>query len=52
MTVLEPQTWDLRAGDPRQFERTSIQCRARILIGTRQYAGHLQNICRGGAIVQ
>ena len=35
--------------DRRQFSRCDIQCRARIRIGTRQYAGYVQNISRGGA---
>lgn len=41
-----------RLGPPlkrRQFERYDIQCRARILIGTRQYAGYIHNISQGGA---
>jgi hypothetical protein len=33
----------------RRFARRDIQCRARIRIGTRQYAGYLQDISRGGA---
>ena len=33
----------------RRFARVEIQCRARILIGTRQYAGYIHNISRGGA---
>jgi len=33
----------------RKFQRLPIQCRARIRIGTRQYAGYIQNISRGGA---
>ena len=33
----------------RRFPRIQIQCRARILIGTRHYAGYLDNIGRGGA---
>lgn len=33
----------------RQHRRIEIQCRARIVIGTRHYAGYLHNISRGGA---
>ena len=33
----------------RRFVRIQVQCRARILIGTRHYAGYLDNISRGGA---
>jgi hypothetical protein len=33
----------------RKFPRYDIQCRARIRIGNRQYAGYVHNISRGGA---
>jgi len=33
----------------RTFQRLPVQCRARIRIGTRQYAGYVQNVSRGGA---
>ncbi len=33
----------------RRFPRLQIQCRARIRIGTRQYAGYIHNISQGGA---
>jgi hypothetical protein len=33
----------------RVHSRTGLQCRARIRIGTRQYAGYLHNISEGGA---
>lgn len=33
----------------RQHVRNGIQCRARIRIGTRHYAGYLHNISEGGA---
>lgn len=33
----------------RKFPRHVIMCRARIRVGTRQYAGYLHNIGRGGA---
>lgn len=40
------------AGPPpmrRLHARTGLQCRARIRIGARQYAGYLHNISEGGA---
>ena len=41
---------DQKSGrDRRQFARFDVQCRARIRIGTRQYAGYIHNISRGGA---
>jgi hypothetical protein len=33
----------------RKFTRFDIHCRARIRIGTRQYAGYIHNISRAGA---
>lgn len=33
----------------RKFPRCDVQCRARIRIGNRQYAGYLHNISQGGA---
>lgn len=33
----------------RRFHRHEVQCRARIRIGTRQYAGYIHNISEGGA---
>lgn len=33
----------------RQFLRHDVQCRARIMIGQRHYAGYLHNLSRGGA---
>jgi|KBSSwiS6_1023812.scaffolds.fasta_scaffold99743_1 hypothetical protein len=33
----------------RRFPRFAVQCRARILIGKRQYAGYIHNISEGGA---
>lgn len=33
----------------RKFRRYEIQCRARIVIGSRHYAGYLHNISQGGA---
>jgi hypothetical protein len=37
------------ASDRRAFDRHNVSCRARIVIGTRHYAGYLHNISRGGA---
>lgn len=39
----------LRAPTRRRFPRHKIQCRARICIANRHYAGYLHNISRGGA---
>ncbi|HEY1213393.1 MAG TPA: PilZ domain-containing protein [Bryobacteraceae bacterium] len=36
----------------RKFARFDVQCRARICIGQRQYAGYLDNISRGGAKIR
>lgn len=33
----------------RRFPRFAVQCRARIVIGNRQYAGYIQDISEGGA---
>ena len=33
----------------RRFARYDVQCRARIMIGTRHYAGYIDNISIGGA---
>ena len=33
----------------RRFHRIEVQCRARIRIGPRQYAGYIHNVSRGGA---
>jgi hypothetical protein len=38
-----------KEGQRREFARVDIQCRARIVIGNRHYAGYLHNISRGGA---
>jgi PilZ domain len=38
-----------RPPNRRQFLRLEIQCRARIHIGTRHYAGYLANISQAGA---
>ena len=44
---------DAPGGEPRpqrrRFPRYDVQCRARIRIGNRQYAGYIHNISRGGA---
>lgn len=39
----------LPAAQRRQYPRFEVQCRARIIIGTRHYAGYLHNISNGGA---
>jgi hypothetical protein len=33
----------------RRFPRYAVQCRARIIIGRRQYAGYVQDVSEGGA---
>lgn len=33
----------------RRYPRYAVQCRARIVIGQRQYAGYIQDIAEGGA---
>jgi hypothetical protein len=33
----------------REFHRLAVQARARIRIGSRSYAGHIENISEGGA---
>lgn len=43
-----PKTWAKRHSR-RRFPRLEIQCRARILIGKRQYSGYLHNISQRGA---
>ena len=40
---------DSRSDLRRRFPRQQVECRARICIGTRHYAGYLHNISRGGA---
>lgn len=49
MSVSEPNMRSEPAVQRRRFERYNIQCRARIRIGARQYAGYIHNISRGGA---
>lgn len=49
MFLLDQPTPSKPSVQRRRFPRIEIQCRARILIGTRQYAGYLHNISRGGA---
>jgi hypothetical protein len=44
-----PKTWAKAPLKRRRFQRLEIQCRARIRIGKRQYAGYLHNISQGGA---
>jgi hypothetical protein len=45
----DPKTWVKANPQRRRFQRLDIQCRARIRIGKRQYAGYLHNISLGGA---
>ena len=45
----DPKTWAKAHPQRRRFQRLDIQCRARIRIGKRQYAGYLHNISQGGA---
>ena len=49
MFLAEPQTSCTPGGDRRGNARRDIQCRARIIIGTRHYAGYLHNPSRGRA---
>lgn len=42
-----PKTTPIR--QRRRFSRYAIQCRARIVIGRRHYAGYIQDISEGGA---
>ena len=49
MSLAESQTSCTPRGDRRTYPRLAIQCRARIVIGSRHYAGYLHNISRGGA---
>jgi hypothetical protein len=46
-----PQCWERERETltRRQFPRFEVECRARIRIGKRQYAGYLHNISQGGA---
>ena len=44
-SMVRPQ----RVRQRRRFPRLEVQCPARILIGTRQYAGYIHNIGQGGA---
>ena len=44
-----PQSWIAEEASRREFARLQIDCRARIRIGNRQYAGYLHNISQGGA---
>lgn len=40
---------DRNPSDRREFVRLSVQCRARIVIGPRHYAGYLHDISAAGA---
>lgn len=49
MYLSEPQASAKRPSERRKSQRLELQCRARIRIGPRQYAGYLHNISRTGA---
>lgn len=49
MYLSERQTNTGRHAERRKSNRLELQCRARIRIGPRQYAGYLHNISRTGA---
>lgn len=49
MYLADLQTGTKTATRRRKFPRYEIQCRARIRIGMRQYAGYIHNIGQGGA---
>jgi hypothetical protein len=49
MSVPQPLRNARPARQRRQFPRLDVQCRARIVIGRRHYAGYLHNISQGGA---
>lgn len=49
MYLSEPQASSTLPRQRRQYARYGIQCRARIRIGARQYAGYIHNISQGGA---
>jgi hypothetical protein len=49
MQASKPLPAAKRGRNRRAFDRHDISCRARIVIGTRHYAGDLHNISRGGA---
>lgn len=49
MYLSDPQASAQPRVQRRQFRRYDVQCRARIRIGPRQYAGYIHNISRAGA---
>lgn len=49
MEFQHPSPNNVSAARRRRYRRLEIQCRARIRIGNRQYAGFLDNISQGGA---
>lgn len=49
MYVADSQTFEDVRPQRRKSFRHDVQCRARIRIGTRQYAGYIHNISEGGA---
>jgi hypothetical protein len=44
-----PDDRKLVTRDARRSERLTLECRARIRIGNRQYAGYIDNLSEGGA---
>lgn len=49
MQLKDPPPDKIAATRRRRYRRLEIQCRARIRIGNRHYAGYLDNISQGGA---
>lgn len=49
MEQAEPNSSEMPVRRRRQFDRHELQCRAKIRIGSRHYAGYVHNISRGGA---
>lgn len=49
MFLADQKVFDEVRPQRRQFHRHEVQCRARIRIGTRQYAGYIHNISEAGA---
>lgn len=49
MDLSEDDTPSQASSQRREFPRYEVQCRARIRIGDRQYAGYIHNISQGGA---
>lgn len=49
MLQSDSKSWVRTHPRRREYPRFDVQCRARIRIGARQYAGYLHNISQGGA---